>query len=150
MSGSGPKSGEPTSGEPTSGEPTSGEPTSGEPGPDKESAGADEPEGRDRRRHQRADVPVLVQIRYVATEAPRTVYAVNISQSGLFLDVDDGKPVGSRVFVQVTSTDGNHLLRGEGRVVRRLGGHGQQGGVGIELVGFDDAARVILQKLVGG
>lgn len=113
-----------------------------------------EKSGRDRRRHARVDLPVLVQIRYTATEAARTVYAVNISQSGLFLDVDDGKPVGSRVFVQVTTTDGKHLLRGEGRVVRRphiassATEPGQQGGCGVELTGFDAAARAILQKLV--
>ncbi len=98
----------------------------------------------DRRRHPRADVTVLVQVRYSASEAPRTLYAVNVSETGLFLDVDDGKPLGSRVFVQVTTPDGNHLLRGEGRVVRRPAG----GGCGIELNGFDDAARAVLASLV--
>lgn len=98
----------------------------------------------ERRRHPRVDLPVLVQIRYASTEQPKTVYAVNLSESGIFIDVDDGKPLGARVFVQLTTTDGNHLLRGEGRVVRRPG----DGGVGIELSGFDDAARAILKKLV--
>ncbi len=113
---------------------------------------SDDPGGSNRRRHPRVDLPVLVQVRYAATEPPRTVYAVNISQSGLFLDVDDGRPVGSRVFVQVTTTDGKHLLRGEGRVVRRphvaADGSSQKGGCGIELTGFDAAARAILQQLV--
>lgn len=103
----------------------------------------------DRRRHPRVDLPVLVQIRYTATEAPKTVYAVNLSESGIFIDVDDGKPLGSRVFVQLTTTDGNQLLRGEGRVVRRLAEDGRDGGgVGIELTGFDAAARAVLKKLV--
>ena len=98
----------------------------------------------DRRRHPRVDLPLLVQIRYSASEAPRTVYAVNVSETGLFLDIDDGKPLGTRVFVQVTTPDGNQLLRGEGRVVRRLSG----GGCGIELTGFDDSARAVLARLV--
>jgi len=98
----------------------------------------------ERRRHARADVAVLVQIRYNASETPKTVYALNISESGLFLDVDDGKPMGTRVFVQVTTTDGNQLLRGDGRVVRR-----EDGGVGVELTGFDEAARSVLRALVG-
>ncbi len=99
----------------------------------------------DRRRHPRVDLPVLVQIRYTATEPPKTVYAVNVSESGIFIDVDDGKPLGARVFVQLTTTDGNQLLRGEGRVVRRPG---DGGGIGIELTGFDAAARAVLKKLV--
>ena len=97
----------------------------------------------ERRRHARAEVAVLVQVRYTATEPLQTVYAVNVSESGLFIDVDDGKPIGTRVFVQVTTPDGNQLLRGDGRVVRREGG-----GVGIELTGFDDAARAALKKLM--
>jgi len=98
----------------------------------------------ERRRSPRVDLAVLVQIRYSASEAPRTVYAINVSQTGLFLDVDDGKPLGTRVFVQVTTPDGNQLLRGEGRVVRRLSG----GGCGIELTSFDDNARAVLARLV--
>lgn len=97
---------------------------------------------KERRRHARVDVAVLVQIRYNASETPKTVYATNISESGLFLDIDDGKPVGTRVFVQVTTTDGNQLLRGDGRVVRR-----EDGGVGVELTGFDEAARAVLRAL---
>ena len=99
--------------------------------------------GGERRRAHRVDVPLLVQIRYAATEAPRTVYALNISARGLFLDVDDGKPLGTRVFLQVTTRDGRERARGEGRVVRRA-----DGGCGIELLGFDDDARRVLQDIM--
>lgn len=102
----------------------------------------------ERRRHRRVDLPVLVQIRYTATEAPKTVYAINVSESGLFLDVDDGKPLGTRVFVQVTTTDGNQLLRGEGRVVRRVVGSNGDGGVGGG-VGVDSSAAGVGVELVG-
>ena len=98
----------------------------------------------EKRRSPRADLPLLVQIRYAASEMPQTVYAINISESGLFLDVDDGKPLGTRVFVQITSPDGNQLLRGEGRVVRRPSG----GGCGIALRGFKADARALLAQLV--
>ena len=103
----------------------------------------DLPDGAERRRYRRVDVPLLVQIRYAATEAPRTVYALNVSAQGLFLDVDDGKPIGTRVFVQVTTRDGRERVRGEGRVVRRA-----DGGCGIELLGFDDDARRVLQDIM--
>lgn len=114
--------------------------TDDEAGPADTSADAD---GIDRRRYRRVDVPLLVQIRYGATEAPRTVYALNLSERGLFIDVDDGKPLGSRVFVQITSRDGRERIRGEGRVVRRTGG-----GCGVELVGFDDDSKRILARIM--
>lgn len=104
---------------------------------------SDAHDGAERRRFQRVDMPLLVQIRYAATEAPRTVYALNVSAQGLFLDIDDGKPIGTRVFVQVTTRDGRERVRGEGRVVRRAGA-----GCGIELVGFDDDARRVLQDIM--
>jgi hypothetical protein len=99
--------------------------------------------GAERRRFRRVDVPLLVQIRYAATEPPRTVYAVNVSERGLFVEVDDGKPLGTRVFVQITTRDGQQRIRGEGRVVRRAGG-----GCGVELVGFDDEARLVLARIM--
>jgi hypothetical protein len=102
-----------------------------------------DPTGTERRRFRRVDVPLLVQIRYAATEAPRTVYALNVSERGLFLDVDDGTPPGTRVFVQVTTRDGRARARGEGRVVRRT-----DGGCGIELLGFDDDARQVLLDIM--
>ena len=94
------------------------------------------------RRHHRAQIPLLVQYRAGPLEELRTDYALNVSQSGIFIDADVDYPLGSRVFVQLTTRDGNHLLQGEGRVVRI----GQ--GCAIELVGFDDDAQKILDGLV--
>ncbi len=94
------------------------------------------------RRHHRAQIPLLVQYRAGPLDELRTDYALNVSQSGLFIDADVDYPVGSRVFVQVTTRDGEHFLQGEGRVVRV----GQ--GCAIELVGFDDDAQKILDGLV--
>ncbi len=103
-------------------------------------------DGHNRRRYRRIETPLLVQIRYTATEPPRTVYALNVSEGGLFLDVDDQKPVGSRVFVQITSPDGIRILRSEGRVVRKV-----SGGTGVELVlegELREEMRAILATLV--
>ncbi len=94
------------------------------------------------RRHHRAQVPLLVQYRAGPLDDLRTDYALNVSQSGLFIDADVDYPVGSRVFVQLTTRDGAHFLHGEGRVVRV----GE--GCAIELVGFDDASQEILDELV--
>ena len=97
-----------------------------------------------RRRHLRVEVPLLVQYQYGALDEPRIDYALNVSQSGLFIKTDDSsKPLGTRVFVQLTTRDGSHFLQGEGRVVRAT-----DGGTAIELVGFDDAAQQVLDRLV--
>jgi hypothetical protein len=101
--------------------------------------------GQNRRRFRRIEVPLLVQIRYSAVEAPRTVYALNVSEGGVFLDIDDNKPLGTRVFIQITSPDGIRILRSEGRVVRKV-----DGGVGVELVlegALRDEMRSILDSL---
>lgn len=96
-----------------------------------------------RRRHPRVDIPLLVQYRFGALEEFRTDYALNVSVSGMFISTPEVRPIGTRVFVQLTTRDGAHFLQGEGRVVRAMGG-----GYAIELVGFDDDARAVLDALV--
>jgi len=89
------------------------------------------------------DVPLLVQYRFGALEEFRTDYALNVSVSGMFISTPEGRPIGTRVFVQLTTRDGRHFLQGEGRVVRAA-----NGGYAIELHGFDAEARVVLDGLV--
>ncbi|HEY4223122.1 MAG TPA: PilZ domain-containing protein [Myxococcota bacterium] len=96
-----------------------------------------------KRRHPRVDLALLVQYRFGALEELRTEYALNVSASGMFIATGEAKPIGTRVFVQLTTRDGAHFLQGEGRVVRNA-----DGGYAIELVGFDAEARVVLEKLV--
>jgi hypothetical protein len=96
-----------------------------------------------RRRHPRVDIALLVQYRFGALEEFRTDYALNVSRSGLFISTPEVRPPGTRVFVQLTTRDGKHLLQGEGRVVRNV-----DGGYAIELVGFDEEAHTILDGLV--
>lgn len=100
-------------------------------------------EFEDTRRSPRVDVPLLVQYRFGALEEWRTDYALNVSGSGMFIAADAEKPVGTRVFVQLTTRDGAHLLQGEGKVVRR-----EDAGHAIELTGFDVDARRVLEQLV--
>jgi hypothetical protein len=99
--------------------------------------------GANRRRDARVEVPLLVQYRFGALEELRTDYALNVSKSGIFILTDEERPIGTRVFVQLATRDGAHFLQGEGRVVRRA-----DMGWAIELVGFDDAARTVLDDLV--
>jgi hypothetical protein len=89
------------------------------------------------------DIPLLVQYRFGALEDFRTDYAVNVSRSGMFIETKETRPAGTRVFVQLTTRDGQHLLQGEGRVVRTA-----DGGYAIELVGFEEAAQRVLDDLV--
>jgi hypothetical protein len=96
-----------------------------------------------KRRHQRVSVPLLVQYRFGALEEPHFDYALNVSQSGLFIACDADRPVGTRVFVQLTTRDGAHFLQGEGQVRRTA-----EGGYAIELTGFDEDARKVLEGLV--
>lgn len=95
------------------------------------------------RRHARVAVPLLVQYRFGALEEPHFDYALNVSQSGLFIATDAQRPVGTKVFIQLTTRDGAHFLQGEGTVVRLA-----EGGYAIELTGFDDEARAVLEALV--
>jgi hypothetical protein len=100
-------------------------------------------QGQERRRHPRVDIPLLVQYRFGALEEFRTDYALNVSRSGLFISTTEARPPGTRVFVQLTTRDGQHFLQGEGRVVRNT-----DGGYAIELVGFDSEAHAVLDALV--
>jgi hypothetical protein len=95
------------------------------------------------RRFERVDVPLLVQYRFGALDDWHIDYALNVSQGGMFLAAATSKPVGTRVYVQLTTRDGAHLLQGEGRVVRQV-----TGGHAIELTGFDDEAKHVLAALV--
>lgn len=103
---------------------------------------ADDP-STPQRRHARVAVPLLVQYRFGALEEPHFDYALNVSQSGLFIATDAQRPVGTKVFIQLTTRDGAHFLQGEGTVVRSA-----EGGYAIELTGFDDEARAVLEELV--
>lgn len=96
-----------------------------------------------KRRHPRVDIPLLVQYRFGALEEFRTDYTINVSRSGLFIETDEQRPVGTPVYVQLTTRDGQHFLQGEGRVVRSA-----DGAHAIELVGFDEPAQVVLDALV--
>jgi hypothetical protein len=106
----------------------------------------DDERAPDQRRAPRVDVPLLVQFQTSPNGPWRVEYAINVSRSGLFIETDDLPPLGATVPVQVTTRDGPHgvqVLQGEGRVVRHA-----PGGTGIELVGFDDASRAILDDVV--
>ena len=58
------------------------------------------------RRHARVEVPLLVQYRLGALEEPRFDYALNVSQSGLFIATEEDLKIGTQVFVQLTTRDG--------------------------------------------
>ncbi|MCP4503594.1 MAG: hypothetical protein GY822_26985 [Deltaproteobacteria bacterium] len=94
------------------------------------------------RRHDRAQIPLLVQYRFGPLEELHTDYALNVSKSGLFIDSDEAHAAGTRVVVQLTSRDGQHFLQGEGKVVRA------GSGCAIELTDFDDDAQKILDGWV--
>lgn len=95
------------------------------------------------RKHPRVDVPLLVQYRYGPSEELHTEYALNVSVGGMFISTQDSKPLGTQVYVQLTTRDGAHFLQGEGKVVRCV-----DGGYAIELLGFAPESEAILEQLV--
>ena len=103
----------------------------------------DDEDERNRRRHPRVPLPILVQYRAGALDELHTEYALNLSESGLLLADRIDQPVGATVLVQVTTRDGAHILSGEGRVARN-----EARGSAIELVGFTEEARAILKRVV--
>jgi hypothetical protein len=100
-------------------------------------------EGSERRISNRVRVPLLVQYRFDDIGEFNTDYALDVSESGLFICTETPHPIGTPVFIQVTTREGE-LLTGQGHVARDA-----EGGQGIVLDGFDEAAKTVLARIVG-
>jgi uncharacterized protein (TIGR02266 family) len=99
----------------------------------------------EQRRHVRVNTALLIQYRFDLIEGYRTEYATDISRGGLFVRTDSPHEAGAYVQLQLTPRYSTTAIEGLGRVVRatrpeEISG-GAAAGMGIEFVGFDDAAK---------
>ncbi len=106
----------------------------------------------EQRRHARINTALLVQYRFDLIEGCRTEYATDISQGGLFVRTDRPHEPGAYVQLQLTPRHGATIIEGLGRVVRvsrpEETAGGAAAGMGIEFVGFDDAAKRELEARI--
>lgn len=105
---------------------------------------------RDRRRHPRAELRLLVQHRFETVDDFVKEVATNISAGGLFLQTEQPHAEGSTVYLRFALQDGLPLIEGIGRVVRvNAAGHpGRVPGMGIEFISLDDESRQLIDTLV--
>ena len=84
-------------------------------------AGSDD-RGRERRRHDRTPVGLLVQYRLDAVSDFLAEYAADLSPGGMFIHTRARVAVGTRLQVRFSPRDGSRLVELRGRVVHALAG----------------------------
>ncbi len=101
-------------------------------------------ESPDRRSGPR--IPHLVEIRYASDSPPMTARMTDICEQGLFVDVSNPLPAGSRVTFsfRLTNTPWDQPITGEGTVKW----HQHAVGMGIEFVQMTDEDRAKVKLFV--
>lgn len=112
---------------------------------------------RERRRHGRTPVNLLVQYRFDTFGAFAAEYIQDISEDGLSIHRPaQTRPVGTTVHLQFLLRDGSRLIEALGRVVRvdpdsdrDADGHLDPGGVmAVEFMDIDDESRDLIRRLI--
>ena len=106
--------------------------------------------GRERRKHQRLALSLLVQHRYDSLGDFMQEAAADISVGGMFLRSEKLRQVGDTIYLRFALSDGLPLIEGIGRVVRVNPGEGdaQIKGMGIEFVSMDRESRKLIESIV--
>jgi hypothetical protein len=111
----------------------------------------DDDNGDDRRRHPRAPLDLQVSLRFPSVQEFLSVYAGDISESGMFIrgwneDIE-GKPreVGEVVTLQFEAGN-EHIVQGTARIVRIV--RGKEAGLGVEFVDLDPVSRKLVEMIV--
>lgn len=105
--------------------------------------------GRDKRRHPRAPLSLLIQFRFDSLDDFMSEYAIDISYGGMFIRTNEPRDEGSMVYLQFSLKGGARLIEGLGRVVRvNPTGGSQPAGMGIEFVNFDDESMALIEDIV--
>lgn len=101
-------------------------------------------ESSDRRRGPR--IPHLVEIRFTSDSPPMTARMTDLSERGLFVDVPNPLPPGSRVTFsfRLTNTPWDQPVTGEGTVTW----HQHAVGMGIEFLQMTDEDRTKVKLFV--
>lgn len=106
-------------------------------------------DGRDKRRHPRAPLSLLIQFRFDSLDEFMSEYAIDISYGGMFIRTLEPREEGSMVYLQFSLKGGARLIEGLGRVVRvNPPASSQEPGMGIEFVNFDDQSMALIEDIV--
>jgi uncharacterized protein (TIGR02266 family) len=105
---------------------------------------------RERRRHKRVPLQLLVQHRFETLQAFLEEIATDLSAGGMFLRTDSPHPVGSTIYLRFTLADGLPLIEGIGRVAwaNKKPSADAVSGMGIEFVSLDDESRQLIDSIV--
>ena len=105
----------------------------------------------DRRRHPRADLDLQVSLRFPSVQEFLSVYAGDISESGMFIrgweEGADGQPrqIGEVVTLRFDAGE-EHIVQGTARIVRIV--QGKESGIGVEFVDLDASSKKLIEMIV--
>lgn len=101
---------------------------------------------RERRRHNRSDISALVRVAH--SEQTFSVASLNLSASGALLDTEIKLPIGTRLYVRLTSPWANpRSIQAEAEVVR-TSSRGATG-LAIRFTSVAEEDRALLQEMIG-
>ena len=103
-----------------------------------------EPTGKERRKHLRVELNLLVQYRFDTFDEFLSEYAGDISAGGIFIETDRPRPVGTMIYLQFALRDGTQLIEGLGRVVRVVPPGNPQPGMGVEFENLDTQSQDLI------
>ncbi len=75
-------------------------------------------QGADKRKHKRANIPLLIQYRFSPFENYETDYSANVSAGGLLIHCDDPPANVSTILLRFLPRDGSRVILAQGEVVR--------------------------------
>ena len=105
----------------------------------------------DKRRHPRAGMDLQVSLRFPSVQEFLSVYAGDISESGMFIrgweEGVDGKPrqIGGTVTLRFDAGE-EKIVQGTARIVRIV--QGKESGIGVEFVDLDATSRKLIEMIV--
>jgi len=105
----------------------------------------------ERRRHPRAELDVHVSLRFPSVQEFLSVYAGDISESGMFIrgweEGMDGKPrlVGELLTLRFDAGE-ERIVQGTARIVRIV--QGKESGIGVEFVDLDETSKKLIEMIV--
>ncbi len=99
--------------------------------------------GREKRKHPRVPLEMLVQVKSDSIEAFKAMHAKNLSVGGMFIEEAPPRPVGTQIYFHFTVKDGGTLIEGLGKVV-----HASDKGMGVEFVSVLEPSASIIRTLV--
>ena len=102
-----------------------------------------EASGADKREHERAVIPLLIQYRFSPFESYRTDYSANVSAGGLLIHCDDPPANVATILLRFLPRDGSRVILAQGEVVRAT-----DVGLAVRFLQIDDGDAAFLLALV--